>query len=215
MLVIWEKIISFPSLRGLPYSFIPIQYLFPFCLCCPWFAWRQDLSWSWICSAQGTWGCPRSLGPRTSYSCRGSPHGYEQSECLGSHSHSSHGATIGYFLCQVLDINLVLLPQHSKELWIITPSFEGQSLSRSLLWLHCVSENMPWLFHSWFSNPYGFQSCCPPLASSPMTNTFLCVLDCLVMGGMQPGLGPFLDDGSMKWTQVTMGVIREGTWIHS
>lgn len=48
-----------------------------------------------------------------------------------------------------------------------------------------------------------------------MTNTFLCVLDCLVMGGMQPGLGPFLDDGSMKWTQVTMGVIREGTWIHS
>lgn len=51
---------------------------------------------------------------------------------------------------------LILLPQHSKRLWIITSSFEGQSLSRSPLWLHHVADNMPWLVHSWFSNPYGF-----------------------------------------------------------
>lgn len=63
--------------------------------------------------------------------------------------------------------------------------------------------------------PTGSQSCCPPLASSPVTNTFLCVLDSVLLGGMQSAPGPFLGDGNMKWTQVSPGVIREGTWTHS
>lgn len=161
MLVIWEKIISFPSLRGLPYSFIPMQYLFPFCLCCSWFAWRQALSWPWICSAQGAWGCPRSLGPRTSYSYRDSPHEYEQSECLGSQplfpwschwlfpvSGTGHES---WFLFHDIASSCEL--SHSCEL---SPPLLRVRACPGLCCDYCVSENMPWLLHSCFSNPCGF-----------------------------------------------------------
>lgn len=66
-----------------------------------------------------------------------------------------------------------------------------------------------------FLFPSGSQSCCPCLASSPVTSTLLCVLDSLVMGGMQSGLGPFLGDADVTWTQVTLGVTRQATWTHS
>lgn len=41
------------------------------------------------------------------------------------------------------------------------------------------------------------QNCCPTLAYSPMTNTSHCVLDPLVMGGMESTLGP-------KWWRLDM-----------
>jgi len=52
--------------------------------------------------------------------------------------------------------------------------------------------------------PHGNQSCYLTLPSSPMTDTSLCVLDHLVMGGMESGLAPFLEDGELVWTQLSL-----------
>lgn len=157
---------------------------------------------------------------------------------LASPTHSPCGATVGYFLRQVLDMNPDSSSTRQQAALNYQLLFEGKSLSRgrccragdrqhtdnlsqvSRVTPPCIGEHamasLLLVFNLLGLFPFtsGIQSCCPTLASSPRTYTFLCVLDPVVFACTESTLRPFLDDGDLAWTRALPGVIRKGGWTH-
>lgn len=151
-------------------------------------------------------------------------------------THSPCGATVGCFLWQVLDFKPGSSSTTEQAALNNHLGFEGVSLSTgSCCRAPDAKQPVPGLLcdttvyhrtcHGFFAP--GFQpsrafsvyqwksELCPTSASSPMTYTFPCVLDPLVMGGTESTFATFLDNGDPAGTQALLGVIRKGGWTHS
>lgn len=112
-----------------------MQYLFPLCLCCSGFAWRQDLPGPWNHSPQGTWGCPSSFEDQEPHVLIGDHHMGMRSPtvwgltALAFPTHSPCGATVGCFLWQVLDFKPGSSSTTEQAALNNHLLFEGMSLS--------------------------------------------------------------------------------------